>query len=67
MASAVIELKCGNRKNAEMPHKIPLVGTHYLLVRQSTTILSTAAKNFGRCNLGPKSADFKIRFWSSRI
>lgn len=39
MASAVTELKCGSRKNAEMPHKIPLV-----LVRQSTTILSTAVK-----------------------
>lgn len=47
MASAVTELKCGSRKNAEMPLKIPLVGTDYLLVRQSTTILSTAVKNFG--------------------
>lgn len=47
MASAVTELKCGSRKNAEMPHKIPLVGTDYLLARQSTTILGSAVNNFG--------------------
>ena len=47
MASAVTELTCGSRKNAETPHKIPPVGTDYLLARQSTTILSGAVKNSG--------------------